>query len=250
MITAPLSSSARRSLERYLRYPLSEAGKGYLAARGLLEVGIDLGFGSVPDSTAREDHRKYAGRLIIPSFSARGTVMDVAFRCIQDHVCKDVKCPKYLFLPGMRKRLFNVAAVQSDAARIHICEGQLNAATLVACGEAAVGCAGAGSWEPHMGRLFRGFERVIVWKDGDDKEPPLDPEGKPRPKGGDLFVGTVRRDIPGVEVIMVAGEDVNSFFVKNGKDALLALLDERDDEDEEDDGEPVHYDDDGVVIPF
>lgn len=252
-------------MERYLTYPLGEAGKAYLEARGLLGVATALRFGEV-SSPLRADHQKYQGRLVIPSFSARGTVVDLAFRCIEPHDCgetvlwvddkdKPHTCRKYLFLSGVEKRLYHVESVATSEPVVHITEGQLDAATLVACGLPAVGVPGSQAWKPHCHRLFQGFERVVFWADQDDKGASMD-----------LFE-KIRQGVPAAEVMTVPpGHDVNSFFVEGGRDAVLALLSAsydgstEDDDDLEgedagtDDGgwEPpeLHYDDDGEVIPF
>jgi hypothetical protein len=260
-------------LERFLAYPLGPSAETYLANRGLLEVASDLRFGSVPDSPERREHYRFAGRLIIPSFSARGLVTDLAFRCIEDHRCedtvlwvdekgKDRTCSKYLFVKGLEKRLYHVESVTTTASTIHITEGQLDAATLVACGLPAVGVPGAKAWKDHCHRLFQGFDRVVFWADQDDKGQSLG-----------LFE-RIRQGVSAAEVMMVAdGQDVNSFYVEHGREGILALLEDKpeDADDGDDDGaelEPeewsppeagegqagpagvVHYDDEGRVIPF
>jgi hypothetical protein len=253
-------------LERFLQYPLDKVAEDYLARRGLDGVASSLRFGRVSADLPREHpHRMYAGRLVIPSFSARGTVTDLAFRCIGDHAdCGAAGHAKYLFPKGSNKGLYNVGAVQSPSSTIHVLEGQLNAATLVAAGEAAVGCTGADAWKSHYWRLFQGFERVIVWQDGDDKEPKPGPDGKVRPKGGDIFVSKVRAGIPQAEVVECpAGYDANTYYVEHGKDALLRLVhdesydgsdeDEVLDAEEGEDFDPFageHFDEDGERIPF
>jgi hypothetical protein len=223
----PLSNTQRASLESFLTYPLDAAGAAYLGARGLLGVASDLRFGVVSGTLPREHpHRMFAGRLLIPSFSARGTIVDVAFRCIARHDCKEAGCPKYLFAPGSTKRLYHVQDVNHPSSTIHILEGQLNAATLVAAGEAAVGCSGADAWKAHYWRLFQGFDRVLVWRDGDDKDPKPLADGTPRKKGGDLFTDAVRKRLPHAEIISCPpGYDANSLFVEHGPEALLALVD-------------------------
>lgn len=272
MNTVPLSNTQRRSMESYLKYGLDQEGRAYLDRRGLGEVATSLGYARVsPGLPPEHPHRKYAGRLVIPSFSARGTVVDLAFRCIGDHPdCGLEGHAKYLFTEGSSKRLYNVAAVMSTSTTLHILEGQLNAATLHACGEAAVGATGADSWKPHYWRLMQGFERVLVWKDGDDKDPKPRADGTTPPKGGDLFVGKVRQHLPQAEVVECPpGYDPNSLFVERGRDAIIALAspsydgsteDEVLDETLEGEGagddaggwEPpdIHYDELGDVIPF
>lgn len=208
--------------------PLDEAGRAYLARRGLLEVATDLRFGVVPAS-APTRFQQYVGRLVIPSIGPEGNVYDVAFRCIQPHDCKAEECPKYLFLPGLDKRLYNVRAVREAGDVVDICEGQLDAATLEACGLHAVGVPGANGWKRHHRRLFQGFERVRVWADGD-------PAGK-------QFAEKVCNDVAWADVMMVQwGEDVNDVFVAGGKEAILRIA-EGEDEDEHDEDEWFDVDD-------
>ena len=235
-------------MERFLAYPLGAAGRAYLEARGLSEAeATALRFGEVcsPD---RADHQKYRGRLIIPSFSARGTVVDLAFRCIEPHVCDETVlwvddkdkphyCPKYLFVPGLEKRLYHVESVATDEPVIHLCEGQLDAATLVACGLPAVGIPGSQAWKPHAHRLFQGFERVVFWADQDDKGASM------------TLFEKIRQGVPAAEVMMVApGHDVNSYYVQHGREGILALLEEKGEtedagDDDVDDWEPPELDD-------
>jgi len=228
--------------------PLNEAGSAYLASRGLLEVGTSHDYGVVPDSPAPR-LRQYAGRLVIPSIGPNDNVYDVAFRCMKDHGsspdgtpldCKAAECAKYLFLPGMDKRLYNLRALAQAGDTIEICEGQLDAATLEACGLHAVGVAGANGWKRYHPRLFQGFDRVRVWGDGD--------------AAGKQFAEKVCNDVAGSDVMMVPWtQDINEVFVQGGRDAILSIAEGDDQDDSDDDGdwgfdgdvEPdVDYDDD------
>jgi DNA primase len=224
----PLNNAQRRTLERYLDHPLGPQGKAYLDSRGLLEVADELRLGEVPAGD------RYAGRLIIPSFSARGTVCDMAFRRMGD----DDESPKYLFLPGIPKRLLGLDDVRNAGSTIHIAEGHPDRMTLKACGLHAVGVAGVNAWKPDVHRrLFQGFENVYYWQQSDDK-------GQSEQLGERIRMG-----LSGVSVIMVpTGEDLNSYFVKVGKEGVLALLDtEGENEDERDEPDPgAELDWDGV----
>lgn len=220
--------------------PLGEAGRAYLASRSLLEVATDpasgIRFGEV-SATPPASLRKYAGRLVVPSFSARGTVSHITFRCMEDHDCGALEHGKYAHWPGIDARLYNVAAVQTTESTIHLCEGQLDAATLVACGLPAVGIPGAQGWRPHARRLFGGFDRVCFWADQDDKGASM------------ALFAKIQSHLSNVDVMMVVqGEDVNSHYVKYGREGILALIQEDTDEPERD--EPVHRDDSGTIIPF
>lgn len=217
----PRSTGQRKILDGLAALPLTPATSAYLEKRGLLEVATDLRLGGVPDSAAGK-LRQYAGRLVIPSIGPEGGVYDVAFRCVQPHVCKDAECPKYLFLPGLDKRLYNLQAVASADAVLDVCEGQLDAATLVACGLHAVGVAGVNGWKRHHRRLLAGFDQVRVWGDGDT--------------AGKQFAEKVCNDVAGAEVMMVTwGYDVNKLYVEQGRDAILKIAEGEDDDDTADD---------------
>ena len=249
----PLSKPASASLERVLReHPLGDRGRDYLARRGLLEVATDpsssgLVFGEVQTASRPEDSR-YLGRLVVPTFSARGTVVHVTFRCMTDHVCDGH--PKYLHYPGVDSRLYNTAALNRARDVVDIAEGQLDAATLTAVGLHAVGVPGAQAWKPHAWRLFQGFDRVRFWADQDDKGSSLE------------LYARIRLHLRQAELVRLpAGADVNSLYVAGGRDALLRLTDGDDgshtgstaqaDPTERDHDDPeLHYDPDGNVIPF
>lgn len=209
MTTRPRSSGQKRILASLLGLPLTEAASAYLASRGLLEVATDLGIGVVPGSADRS-LQPYVGRLCVPSIGPRGNVYDVAFRCIQDHDCRSEDCPKYLFLPGMDKRLYNLQALTQAGDVIDITEGQLDAASLAAIGYHAVGVPGVENWKPHHRRLFLGFGRVRVWGDGD--------------KAGREFAKRVCHDVAEADVMMLpSGEDINSLLIKEGPQALREI---------------------------
>ena len=218
----PRSPSQKRILASLADLPLTTAASAYLESRGLLEVATDLRFGAVPDSPAPK-LRQYAGRLVIPSIGPGGNVYDVAFRCILPHDCKAEDCPKYLFLPGLDKRLYNLQALATAGDTIEITEGQLDAASLVACGLHAVGVPGVNGWKPHHHRLFQGYDRVRVWGDGD--------------VAGKAFAEKVSNLVAGADVMMVPfGDDVNTTLITQGRDAILAIAEGEPEDDGDDDG--------------
>jgi DNA primase len=232
----PLSNAARKSLESLLQYPLDDRGRAYLESRGLLDVATDRRLGAVPSAGAKPEHRRYAGRLVIPTFSARGTVCDMALRCTDDHDCKVVDCRKYMFMPGIPKRLIGLSDVTTAGPELHIAEGHADWLSLKACGLPAVGVAGVNAWKAYHRRILAGFERIFFWAQSDDN-------------GQSEGLGErVRAALPGVvSLIMVPGhEDVNTYLVKHGKQAVLSLIPSEDDEPEgETDGR-----EDQDVIPF
>jgi hypothetical protein len=223
--------------------PLGPAGRAYLEARGLLEVATDPASGVVFGEVSRTPPaslQPYAGRLVVPSFSARGTVTHITFRCMEDHDCGDLSHGKYMHWPGVDSRLYNVAAVQTHESTIHLTEGQLDAATLVACGLPAVGIPGSQAWKPHHHRLFVGFERVCFWADQDDK-------------GSSMGLAErIRRDLPFMEVMMVgSGLDVNSHYLKHGRDSITALCCSSSEKGESDEEDPHEgWDEDYPPPPF
>lgn len=219
MTTRPRSPLQKRILGSLRGLPLTAAGSAYLERRGLLGVATDLGFGVVPDSAA-PNLRMFRGRLVIPSIGPRDNVYDVAFRCLEHEDCKAVSCSKYLFLPGMDKRLYNLRALARAGEVIDITEGQLDAATLQACGLHAVGVPGVNGWKDHHHRLFQGFPRIRVWGDGDS--------------AGREFVNRITSSVASADGMMVPwNHDVNSIYIEQGRDKILAIAEGQTDHDED-----------------
>ncbi len=187
----------------------------YLEQRGLsvdMVARARLGVCSEPEL----GHESAVGRLAIP-YTNRLGVIGIKFRCMADHVCKEHSCPKYLAPLGQEPYLYNVLAVDEEAATIHITEGELDAIVLAhVLGEPVVGVPGASAWRPHHPWHFRGFERVLVWADGD--------------KAGQDLARMLRKELPAAEIVtMPAGADVNSIFYDGGPDAIRKLAGEDDD---------------------
>lgn len=214
------SRSQRKSLASFQGLGLGPAGSAYLESRGLAGDTVRKFFGEVSASPSLELHKPYAGRLAILSLGPDDAVHDVALRCIQHDDCGEVGCPKYLFLEGVEKRLWNARAALSPGNEIDIAEGQLDAISLVACGLNAVGVSGAHGWKTHFPRLFGGFDTIRVWADGD--------------RAGREFAERVVSDLPQAEVMMVpSGEDVNSILVKRGVEAVLRIAQGEEQDDDE-----------------
>jgi DNA primase len=163
-----------------------------------------------------------AGRLAIPFIGPRGNVYDIRFRCIEDHDHKDseVRCPKYLGSDGVETRMFNTRALLAPTDYIFVCEGELDAATLTACGWPAVGIPGAHAWKLHYSRMLAGFSRVILVADADE--------------AGKKLAVKFRKALPSSGSVILCkyenARDVNEVFVQYGKDGLAALLRGEDDE--------------------
>jgi DNA primase len=118
--------------------------------------------------------------------------------------------PKYMGLPG-ETRPFNIRAIHEARNEISITEGEIDAITLEMCGLPAVGITGASNWKRHHWRMFSGFDRVYVFGDGD--------------AAGREFTRKVTDSIlSGVGISLGDGEDVNSVYIRGGRDAVMELI--------------------------
>lgn len=207
------SSAQMKSLEKavsnYSKNLLTASG--FLADRKLLDLEVldrwRLGVVEEPEP----GHEIYTGRLAIPYMNKAG-VIGLKFRCLSDHECKAEGHEKYLALPGQPVFLFNVVACDSTADTIHVTEGELDAICLsrVFPDEPVVGCPGSGQWQPHWPAHFRGFERVLVWPDGD--------------KAGNHMADKWRKEIPAAECVRVPrGQDVCSLYSSEGVEIFRVL---------------------------
>ena len=175
--------------------------KEYLVARGLsLEIAQRAGLGVVHDP--HTGHDGMLGRLSIPYITNTG-VVDIRFRSL------DGSDPKYLGLPGAKTHMYNVRGVTEAGDYIAVCEGELDAITLhYAVGIPSIGVPGASNWKTHYRRLLQDFERIYVFADGD--------------KAGHDFARHLAREVSGVVIVnMPEGEDVNSMYLKQGKQYFL-----------------------------
>lgn len=190
--------------------------ESYLAARGITNPAFverhRLGF--VP-SPAPQGLDAYRGRLAIPYIGPRGNVYNMRFRCIQEHDCREVGCPKYLSMDGLPGRLYNVRALTTETDKIVITEGEIDALSVEYAGLPAVGVPGVESWQPHHRRLFDGFAVVYVVGDND--------------KAGSGFRRKVLNDVRQAEGVTLdlAYKDLNEMLVNEGPDALRGLFEER-----------------------
>ena len=186
-----------------------QSAKEYLERRSLLDSVEQNRLGVV--RFPRAGHERYEGMLAIPYIGPAGNVYDIRYRCIQEHNCKEEGHGKYEGEPGVTTRLYNTRALVAPTDYILLCEGELDAATLGACGWPAVGVPGASHWKPHHSRCFDGFRDVVVLADGDDA-------------GRKLASAIVKSLADARSVLLPEGEDVNSIYVSGGKAALAALL--------------------------
>lgn len=205
------SSAQRKSLETALtNYQASiTLADSYLQERGFdLDMMLKWGLGVV--ESPEPGHEHFVGRLVIPYFNKSG-VIGLKFRCMIQHDCKSENHEKYMALPGQEVYLYNVVACDSSAGTIHVAEGEIDTMILGKLfGDVVVGVPGTGQWKPHWPAHFRGFERVVLWPDGD--------------KAGKDMGNRWRKEIQAVEVVsMPSGFDVNRLFVEEGPEVFLKL---------------------------
>lgn len=182
----------------------------YLKGRGIsLEVAEHFELGVVCDP--QPGHEKVDGWLAIPYVTPTG-VVDIKFRCMEDHDHREHGHPKYIGETGSRSRLFGVTLFQVDSPVICICEGELD--VIAAYGLAdipAVGVSGTTKWAAHWPFCFEGYDEVIVLKDGD--------------QAGDRLANSVTHSVYNSRVVpMPDGHDVNSFIFEHGAQALRDLV--------------------------
>lgn len=208
-----LSVPQREQLESSTAYYQANVvqAKDYLEARGITgHIAGAARLGVVVEPLI--GHEQMAGRLAIPYLTEAGPV-DIRFRCLEPHSCKDAGHGKYLTLPGHPPRMFNASALAIDTSTVAICEGELD--TLIVhhyLGVPAVGVPGAQVWsgQKHYPRMFRPFTRVLVFADGDDA-------------GRDLGK-QIARDLPQAVVLRLPdGADVTDYYLSHGVDGLADL---------------------------
>ena len=172
----------------------------YLKSRGIpMETTRLARLGVVVE--AEVGHEAYQGRLSIPYVTKTG-VVDLRFRSLNPAVE-----PKYMGLTGADTKMYNVLDIERAGDFIGVCEGELDTLTMSSCvGIPCIGVPGANSWKKHYTRLLADFERVYVFADGDQP--------------GKEFATSLARELPVTIVQFPDGEDVNSFYISNGAEAI------------------------------
>lgn len=186
-------------------------GIGYLIERGLTDISVietaRLGVVASPEP----GHEHLLGRLAIPYIDMLG-VYGIKFRCTIGHDCKTEGCTKYLALPGQEVGVYGVVDTDSIRDTIHITEGELDRLVLkqVFPDDPVVGIPGTQTWKPHHHFHFAGFERVLMWADGD--------------KAGLDLANRIRRDVRTAEVVAVPkGMDVTELYLDVGADVMREM---------------------------
>lgn len=179
--------------------------KEYLTARGIgPDTAKDFRLGVVGDQQI-SGHEMFQGRLVIPSLGVDDSVYGMRFRAM------DESEPKYLGIPGMETRLFNVRAIHYADEEIHITEGEMDAIILCSLGHPAVGVPGANAWKRHHPRMFSGFPRIVIWGDGD--------------KAGHEFARKVGESLTvATRATMPDGMDVNDLYLAHGEAGIRKAM--------------------------
>lgn len=186
---------------------LSEAEE-YLAGRGIdLEVARSVGLGVVRDPIP--GHENLVGRLAIPYLTPSGPV-NMNFRCIQDHACKDHGHQKYMTWSGLQTTLWGVQFLDAADDYIAVAEGEIDALSSNIAGVPCVGIAGAEKWREHWSNVFEDFPRVYVWQEGD--------------AAGERFGDMLVREVGAIRLALQAKQDVNSTLVTQGAHALRSRI--------------------------
>lgn len=207
----PLSPSQKRGLalaaETYEAAMPGSPAEEYLQARGIdpSSCGGVHRLGYVRDPLP--GHENLTGRLYIPNICAAGTVVGGKARALGPD-----DGPKYLGLPGMDSRLYNLRALDTPSDLIVLTEGELDAVTIeMHLGLPAVAVPGAKTWRPHHVRIFEDYEEVVVVRDGDGP-------------GGDLAGAIARSTLPVRVVMPPGGKDTNDAVVAGLGDVLLKAI--------------------------
>lgn len=204
----PPSSEQRRLLEAELtRYEQSRPKiLAYLQGRGLGGAAEKFRLGFVePDE---DNPVRYWNRLALPYLTPTG-VVQLRYRCIGEHDCKERQHPKYLSDTGAEVTLFNASAVLTGRTPVILTEGEFDAiAVETIAGLPAVGIPGAQMWRKHpfWARCFVGHD-LILPADGDD--------------AGMSLADAVKADLPDVKVVRLPdGDDCNSVLLRSRQEFL------------------------------
>lgn len=203
-----LSDEFRQSLgtaaSRYHKALAVEPGLpalSYLHGRGIADeqagvYRLGLVDGSIPE------HASYRGWVSIPYLTRLGGVVSLKFRRLSGDG------PKYI--SPYPTRLYNTMALDlaERLGYVAITEGEFKAITLDSqCAIPAVGIPGVEVWKAHPEwvELFRGFGRVLVFKDPDEP--------------GEKLAQQILRDIDTAHIVALPAQ-VDEFYLQHGADEI------------------------------
>lgn len=184
----------------------------YLAARGIdREVASTFRLGTVTDPIP--GHERFEGMLAIPYMLNSGDVMQMRFRCIEDHEHSEHYHGKYNSVKDARPSLYNVGVLdRMDGQDLHATEGEGDAWILTKLGFPTVAVPGAHLWQPHFRSVLAGPNRIWIWGDPDD--------------AGRELVQKITSALPTAYAVRLTLGDVGETYLKGGEDAIQAALKE------------------------
>lgn len=183
----------------------------YLQGRGLdQEAAVSFRLGCVVDPEPQD--ARFNGMLCIPYITARGDVIAVKFRRVDES-----EGPKYDSPSGQKAHLYNAHVLANGGPLVAVVEGELDAvAVQTILGIPCIGTPGT-LWFDHYSRCFTDFDRVLVIADHDAKDDNTDPGRKHADK--------VTKAIPGAELILPpAKHDPTSWIQEYGIEAVKKEL--------------------------
>ena len=209
-----LASAAHRYHEALMSNPEKPAFTWLTESRGLTpETLVEYQLGVVEEDSAEPEHQAMIGYISMPYLTPASRVdTDLNFVDIRFRRGPGVaeERPKVRSIAGHPSRLYCTTTLANPGSYVAVAEGEIDTLTLNQVGIPAVGVAGVSAWNSdYYGRIFSGFDYVIIPADNDD-----------RGQGAE-FAERVAKDVPSPRIVLMPdGHDVNSFFVEAGAQAL------------------------------
>lgn len=208
----PLSPSQREALEEAVtayEQAVTPHAARYLLGRGLEEeTARTFRLGVVEEPMP--GHERFRGWLALPYLHHSGYPVQIRFRCLRDHDCRDNGHGKYMTIAEDPARMFNTAAIFAADSEIHVTEGEFDAMILCQLGMPAVAIPGANNYAGHHRRMLAGFSRVHVWGDPDD--------------AGAEFVNKVCRSLRSARGVRLRHGDVTDTYLTLGSSGVRDLV--------------------------
>lgn len=183
----------------------------YLHGRGIsTDAIVDFKLGTVTSQVS--GYADYEGMISIPYLTTRGGTCAIKVR--QDHDCgPDCGHQKYLQAAGTG-RIYNTPAmdVADPLGYVGICEGELDAIILShACGIPTVGVPGIDHWShhPEWPLMFRGYRRVLVFRDNDE--------------AGLRLATQIRKALDTAEIVVLPAKDATLSYLSVGRDEIRRI---------------------------
>jgi hypothetical protein len=141
--------------------------------------------------------------------------------------------PKNLYIKGITHRLYNPAAYHDASGTIGIAEGEADAIVATEFLDIpTIGIPGVESWKPNRrtwAPIFKNFERVIMFTDGDEINP--DTGLRPGEELGKMIVEALGWRVKLVKCPI--GEDVSSMVASGREKELLEKVKKEDTDDDD-----------------